>query len=97
MTRLYLDAGRKNGVRPQDVVEVFTSEAGVAAAAIGAIDMFGDFTFVEVQRHAASQILDRAPLVQLHGNEVHVTRAREKGEVKGQAPAPRKGARKPRA
>ena len=100
MTRLYLDTGRQHGVRPQDVVAAFTAEAGILASAIGTIDMFGDFALVEVERKAASTVLARAPLLLLHGREVHVTAAREKDQQpeKKKAPAPgrRQGARKAR-
>ena len=80
MVRLYLDTGRTHGVRPGDIVGAFTSEAAIPGTAIGTIDMFGDFTLVEVQRRAASLVLERAPLLVLRGREVHVTMARDKGE-----------------
>jgi ATP-dependent RNA helicase DeaD len=87
MIRLHLDTGREHGVRPQDLVAAFTQEAGIEPSAIGTIDMFGDFTLVELRRKAASTVLERTPVLQMHGREVHVTRAREKGEVKGPRPA----------
>jgi len=88
MTRLYMDTGRQHGVRPKDVVDAFTTEAGIPAQAIGAIDMFGDFTLVEVQRRAAVQVLERAAVLVLHDRKVHVTPARERETPKGPRPGP---------
>ena len=88
MTHLYMDTGRQHGVRPKDVVDAFTTEAGIPAQAIGAIDMFGDFTLVEVERRAAAQVLERAAVLVFQGREVHVTPAREKSRPKGPRPGP---------
>lgn len=96
MMRLYLDTGREHGVRPQDVVNAFTAEAGIAPAAIGTIDMFGDFSLVEVERKAATLVLERAALLHMHGREVTVTPARAKSEAKTAAPPPRDRPKKPR-
>jgi ATP-dependent RNA helicase DeaD len=76
MTRLYLDAGRRQGVRPQDVVGSFTNEAEIPGSAIGSIDLYDDFGFVEVEPNAARRVLDRAGAVSLRGHTVHVTPAR---------------------
>ena len=96
MVRLYLDAGRQHGIRPQDVVAAFTNEAGIDATAIGTIDMLGDFTLVDIQRKSAMLVLERCSLVSLHGRDVHVTRARAKGEVKTSAPPRRQPSKGPR-
>ena len=97
MVRLYLDTGRQHGVRPADVVGAFTAEAGVPGSSIGTIDMFGDFSLVEVERRAAATLLERALLL-LRGREVHITPAREKRETERKAPprGPKKGAQKRR-
>lgn len=86
MTRLYMDTGRRYGVRPKDVVDAFTTEAGISPQAIGAIDMYGDFTLVEVERRAAAQVLERAEYLVFHGREAHVTPARDKDRPKGPRP-----------
>src|SRR5690606_30227472 len=69
MARLYLDAGRRQGLRPQDVVGSFTAEADIPGSAIGTIDLFDDFAFVDVQRQAARKVLDRAANLVLRGRE----------------------------
>jgi ATP-dependent RNA helicase DeaD len=78
MLRLYLDQGKRQGIRPQDVVGALTAEAGIPGTAIGAIDLLDDFIFVDVQEPAARTVLQRAATVVLRGTEVHVTPARPK-------------------
>jgi len=76
MTRLFVDAGRRMGVRPQDIVGCFTAEADIPGVAIGTIDLFDDFAFVEVEPQAAQMILAVAGNLALRGNPVNVTEAR---------------------
>ena len=83
MTRLYLDSGRRQGVRPQDIVGAFTAEADIAGSTIGTIDLYDDFAFVDVQPTAARKVLDRAADLVLRGNEVHVTPARPRERANG--------------
>ena len=97
MVRLHLDAGRRQGVRPQDIVGAITAEADIPGVAIGAIDLFPDFALVDVAQRAVPQVLERAALLMLRGQEVHVTPA---GDAKGAGPrgggsAPRAAANRP--
>ncbi len=75
MTRLHVDAGRRRGVRPQDIVGSFTAEAGIPGTAIGTIDLFDDFAFVEMEPSAARAVLDHAANLTLRGNPITVTPA----------------------
>ncbi|HEU5011371.1 MAG TPA: DEAD/DEAH box helicase [Roseiflexaceae bacterium] len=57
MTRLYLGVGRDDGVRPADIVGAIANEAGIPGRAIGAIELFERFTFVEVPNQQAEKVL----------------------------------------
>ena len=48
MVRLFIDAGSRAGVRPGDIVGAIANEAGVPGKAIGSIDIYDGFTFVEL-------------------------------------------------
>jgi ATP-independent RNA helicase DbpA len=76
MTRLQLDAGRRQGIRSQDVVEALTAGAGIAASAIGTIDVYDDVAFVEIEPRPARKALEHAQIIVLRGHEVHLTLAR---------------------
>jgi ATP-dependent RNA helicase DeaD len=57
MVRLYIDAGRARGVRPSDIVGAIANEAGIPGRAIGAIDIYDDFTLVDVPAEYKQQVL----------------------------------------
>jgi ATP-dependent RNA helicase DeaD len=70
MVRLSLNAGRRNGVRPQDIVGAIANEAGIPGRAIGAIDIRDTHAFVEVPAQYQSRILERMARTQLRGQPV---------------------------
>jgi ATP-dependent RNA helicase DeaD len=59
MVRLVIDAGKASGVRPGDIVGAIANEAGVPGNAIGAIDIYDRFSFVDVRSGYLDQILKR--------------------------------------
>ena len=76
-TRLWIGAGREGGVRPGDLVGSITNEAGVPARAIGAIQISGRFSIVEVAESAADDIVRAMRGVILRGKPVQIRRDRE--------------------
>ena len=76
MARLVLRVGRHHGVRPADIVGAISNEAGIPGDAIGDIDIYDMFSFVEIPeemvdivRGALSQatIRGQKPRVRLAG------------------------------
>jgi ATP-dependent RNA helicase DeaD len=61
MVRFFIDAGRKVGIRPADIVGAIANEAGVPGSVIGAIDIYDDFTFVEIPAKYKDQVLVGMP------------------------------------
>jgi len=59
MVRLFIDAGRTSGIRPSDIVGAIANEADVPGQAIGAIDIYDRFSFVDVPAKYLHQVLDR--------------------------------------
>ncbi len=57
MTRLYIDIGRDEGVRPADLVGAIANEAGIPGNAIGSIELYDHFSFVEVPANRAERVL----------------------------------------
>jgi ATP-dependent RNA helicase DeaD len=93
MVRLFVDAGRQSGVRPADIVGAIASEAGLPGKAIGAIDVYDRFTFVEIPAQYKDQVLARMAHAEIRRRPVHVTLARPGSEVR-EAPR-RRAARRP--
>lgn len=58
MVTIQLDAGRKNKLRPGDLLGALTGDAGLAGSQIGKIDIFDIFSFVAIERPALRQTLN---------------------------------------
>ena len=59
MVTLCIDGGRKNKMRPGDLLGALTGEAGIAAGEVGKIDVFDFHTFVAIRRGSADLVLAR--------------------------------------
>jgi ATP-dependent RNA helicase DeaD len=69
-TRLQLDVGKADGVRPGDIVGAIANEAGVSGRAIGAIELFDRFSFVEVPDHLAERVVRALRSTTIRGRSV---------------------------
>jgi ATP-dependent RNA helicase DeaD len=76
MTRLFVDIGREQGVRPADIVGAIANESGLPGRAIGAIDIFDNFSFVDVPDDAATRVLNALSRTQIRGVKNNPTLAR---------------------
>ena len=74
MTRLFVGAGRRAGVRPGDLVGAITGEAGIDSRDIGAIEISDAFSLVEVPEARASDIIAALKATKLRGAKVAVRR-----------------------
>src|SRR5262249_21418425 len=81
--RLFIDLGRKQGVRPGDIVGAIANEAGVSGLDVGTIDIYDNFTFVEVAQGIVERVIDTLQEATLHGKSftVDIARPREEPEV----------------
>ena len=68
--RLFLTAGRKDGIRPTDLVGAIANEAGVPGHAIGSIDILDDCSFVEVPADAADRVIAALKSTRIRGIQV---------------------------
>ncbi|MBE2184053.1 MAG: DEAD/DEAH box helicase [Anaerolineae bacterium] len=57
MTRLYIDIGREDRVRPGDIVGAIANEAEIPGRSIGAIEIFDHFSLVDVPANQAQQVI----------------------------------------
>ena len=58
MTTLEINAGRKNKLRPGDLLGALTGDAGLPGSAVGRIDIFDMASFVAVENGYVAQALD---------------------------------------
>src|SRR5205085_5710800 len=92
MVRLFIDAGRSSGVRPADIVGAIANEAGLPGKAIGAIDIYDDFTYVDVPSEYLEQVMAGMSGATIRNQAVKIRPASPRD---GPAAAGRKGRRPP--
>jgi ATP-dependent RNA helicase DeaD len=95
MARLFLTAGRNQGIRPADLVGAISGEAGIPGEVIGAIDIMDNCAFVEVPEDMAERVIQSLGQAKLRGRRVRVHLARPDAEPDAQ-PGPRHARPRPR-
>lgn len=58
MTRLFLNLGKRDRIRPNDIVGAIAGETGIAGKNIGGIDIYDNFSFVDVPTRDAEQVIN---------------------------------------
>jgi ATP-dependent RNA helicase DeaD len=70
MTRLYIDIGRDDGVRPGDIVGAIANEANIPGRAIGNIELFERFAFVEVPENLSERVTRALKRTTIRGRKI---------------------------
>src|SRR5579884_2536830 len=76
MVRLFVEIGRKQGLRPSDLVGAIANEASVPGRVVGDINIYDQFTFVEVEQEHVARIMEALRQATLRGQRVKVDIAR---------------------
>jgi ATP-dependent RNA helicase DeaD len=76
MARLFLRVGRRDNVRPADIVGAVANEAGIPGDAVGDIDIYDTFSFVEVPDDMAERVLRALNRTTIRGRAARATLAR---------------------
>lgn len=76
MTRLMVSIGRKDYVRPGDIVGAIAGEANIPGNTIGSIDIFDKHTYVDVPKEVANRVLDVMEGNTIKGRRVNIEIAR---------------------
>jgi ATP-dependent RNA helicase DeaD len=70
--RLFINVGRFQNIRPQDIVGAIANEANIPGRAIGQIDIFDNFSFVDVPAQAVEQVIVAVGNSGIKGRPVNV-------------------------
>jgi ATP-dependent RNA helicase DeaD len=68
--------GRRDKIRPADLVGAVANEANIAGDAVGDIDIYDTFSFVEVPANLADRVLRALNRTTIRGREAQATLAR---------------------
>jgi ATP-independent RNA helicase DbpA len=58
MATMQIDVGRKNKIRPGDILGALTGDAGLTGSQIGKIDIFDRASYIAIDRKALRKVLD---------------------------------------
>ena len=78
MVRLFINIGKKQHVRPGDILGAVAGESGMPGGLVGAIDMYDSYTFVEVPREYGMAVLQAMKHAKIKGKSVNVEPANAK-------------------
>ena len=76
MTRLMVSIGRKDYVRPGDIVGAIAGEANIPGNTIGSIDIFDKHTYVDVPKDVAKRVVEAMEGNTIKGRRVSIEIAR---------------------
>lgn len=72
MVRLFFNVGRSHRISPADIVGAVANEGGVPGKAIGAIDIYDRFTFVDVPSEYVQQVLTAMSNTRVRGQNANI-------------------------
>ena len=72
MVRLFINIGKKQKVRPGDILGAVAGESGIPGKLVGTIDMYDKYTFVEVPRENAADVLRAMKNTKIKGKTINV-------------------------
>ena len=78
MVRLFINIGKKDKIKPGDILGAIAGESGMPGRLVGAIDMFDKYTFVEVPREYGKEVLNAMKHSKIKGKAVNMEPANQK-------------------
>jgi ATP-dependent RNA helicase DeaD len=81
MVRLFINVGREDGLRPNDVVGAIANEAQIPGKAIGMIEIKDTYAFVEIPEQLVTRVVDAIGHTKMRGRDVRVEIARPREDA----------------
>lgn len=78
MVRLFVNIGKKQKVKPGDILGAIAGESGMPGKLVGAIDMYDKYTFVEVPKEYGREVLSAMQNAKIKGKSINVEPANNK-------------------
>ena len=72
MVRLFINIGKNQKARPGDILGAIAGETGIAGSLIGTIDMYDKYTFVEVPKEYARDVLNAMSHARIKGRNINI-------------------------
>jgi hypothetical protein len=81
--RLFVNVGKRDRIRPGDIVGAIAGESGMPGQLVGSIQMYDNYTFVEVPVDYADAVLEAMQNVKIRGRNIQIERANSSGKSGG--------------
>lgn len=78
MVRLFVNIGKKQKVKPGDILGAIAGESGMPGKLVGAIDMYDKYTFVEVPKEYGREVLSAMQNAKIKGKSINMEPANNK-------------------
>lgn len=78
MVRLFVNLGKKQKIRPGDILGAIAGETGINGKLVGSIDMYDKYTFVEVPREYAAEVIAAMKNAKIKGKSINIEPANKK-------------------
>ena len=72
MVRLFVNIGKNQNVKPGDILGAIAGEAGIPGRMVGSIDMYDNYTFVEVPGDDARAVMKAMKNAKIKGKSVRM-------------------------
>jgi ATP-dependent RNA helicase DeaD len=83
MATFRIEVGHANGVKPGNIVGAIANEAGIDSKLIGRIEIYDDFSTLDLPADLPNDLLDHLKSVWVAGQQLQITRD-------GETPPPKK-------
>ena len=78
MVRLFINLGKNQRIKPGDILGAIAGETGMPGKLIGSIDMYDKYTFVEVPKEHASEVIQIMKSAKIKGKSINIEPANRK-------------------
>lgn len=75
MTRVFMNVGKKDGIKPNHILGALIGEFGLTAGQVGAIDLLEKFSFVDIEDASAARVLKKAKSIKINNKKVNIEAA----------------------
>ena len=83
MVRLFINVGKKDNIKPANILGAIAGESGMPGKLVGAIDMLDNYTFVEVPAKHADKVLKAMSNAKIKGRSINIEKAQGGRKKKG--------------
>ena len=75
MVRLFINVGKKDKIKPANILGAIAGESGMPGKLVGSIDMLDNYTFVEVPAKHADKVLKAMSHAKIKGRSINIEKA----------------------